>query len=58
MSLVVSDRDVVEVDLRNFKKETFSVLILEKSDNIKSLKVGEKYEFTRGINKLFDVKTN
>lgn len=56
MTLAVSDKDVVEVDLRNFKEDKLSVLVLKVSDNIKSPMVNEKYEFNKGINKLFDVK--
>lgn len=56
MTLAVSDKDVVEVDLRNFKEDKLSVLVLKVSDNIKSPIVNEKYEFNKGINKLFDVK--
>ena len=56
MTLAVSDKDVVEVDLRNFKEDKLSVLVLKVSDNIKSPMVNEKYEFNKGINKLFSVK--
>lgn len=56
MTLAVSDKDVVEVDLRNFKEDKLSVLVLKVSDNIKSPIVNEKYEFNKGINKLFNVK--
>lgn len=56
MTLAVSDKDVVEVDLRNFKEDKLSVLVLKVSDNIKSPIVNEKYEFNKGINKLFSVK--
>lgn len=56
MTLAVSDKDVVEVDLRNFKEDKLSVLVLKVSDNIKSPMVNEKYEFNKGINKLFNVK--
>lgn len=56
MTLAVNDKDVVEVDLRNFKEDKLSVLVLRVSDNIKSPMVNEKYEFNKGINKLFSVK--
>ena len=57
MTLAVSNKDVVEVDLRNFKGDRLSILILKVSENVSSPVVNEKYEFSKGINKLFSVKT-
>ena len=58
MTLAVSDKDVVEVDLRNFKEGTLDVLILKVSDGLLNPQVSQKYQFSKGINKLFDVKMN
>lgn len=58
MTLAVSDKDVVEVDLRNFKEGTLDVLILKVSDGLLNPPVSQKYQFSKGINKLFDVKMN
>ncbi|WP_294467566.1 hypothetical protein [uncultured Anaerofustis sp.] len=58
MTLAVSDKDVVEVDLRNFKEDTLDILILKVSDGLTNPPVSQKYQFSKGINKLFDVKMN
>ncbi|MCR2032790.1 hypothetical protein [Anaerofustis stercorihominis] len=58
MTLAVSDKDVVEVDLRNFKEGTLDILILKVSDGLTNPPVSQKYQFSKGINKLFDVKMN
>jgi len=56
MTLALSDKDVVEVDLRSFKEDELSILILKVSDGVNNPPVSKKYQFTKGINKLFDVK--
>ena len=56
MTLAVKNKDVVEIDLRRYKEEELNVLILKVSENIKNPLNGKKYTFTKGINKLFDVK--
>lgn len=56
MNIAVKDLDVVEVDLRQFKGDSVSILVLDLSNNINAPKVNEKYTFTKGINKLFCVK--
>lgn len=56
MTLAVKNKDVVEIDLRSYKEDELNVLILKVSENIKNPLNGKKYTFTKGINKLFDVK--